>query len=95
MNNLYKKWIKIAFVAFALSTTFLSCKKKEVEPPKVETIEKVSIVDLKVFYAKLINVKETSIAYNVTNETFTVSGKDPISKEKLTRIYNNIGGKNE
>lgn len=71
------------------------CKEKEIAPPEVKLEDnKVKIEQLKSFYADLINTKKENIIYDTKTEMFSVSANDKISKDKLTRIYNNLNSHN-
>ena len=71
------------------------CKEKEIVPPEVKLEDnKVKIEQLKSFYADLINTKKENIIYDTKTEMFSVSANDKISKDKLTRIYNNLNSHN-
>lgn len=88
MKKISKKWIKIAFVAFAISTTLLSCSKEDLPPQKeVESVKVVNVTDLKNYMAKLINVNVDDIGYDQKKEIFLLNGTEQIDRENLTKFY--------
>jgi hypothetical protein len=91
MKNTFKKMHQIALLAIPLMMSLSSCKKDEVEPQAVTTVapQKTEIETLTVYFAKLINVKPTDIQYNDTTEQFSLWGVEQLTKDQLTRMYEN------
>ncbi|SMC53110.1 hypothetical protein [Pedobacter africanus] len=81
------KTIQRAVLGIAILPVMLSCAKQTLELPVDETTKKVEISVLRVYMAKLIDVKPEEIEYNEKTEQFSLLGVDQISRQKLTTFY--------
>jgi len=78
----------VMLIAFLASAALSGCEKKEIEVvAKNENVKVTEISELKIVFAKLVNIDVEEVSFNEESRMFVMFGVDQISFSDLKKYH--------